>query len=114
MLSAFHLLGLAVAEESDPVGTAEDDPLDEHVLEGERLEVAGADLRATFVAYKRESDLAPIVLNVHLGEAMMLLSGSCWGICSIRHVPAMDNGLESYCVTRWLGYNWTATVMAAT
>ena len=76
MLSAFHLLGLAVAEESDPVGTAEDDLFDEHVLEGERLEVAGADLRATFVAYKRESDLAPIVLNVHLDVFLELVRDS--------------------------------------
>ena len=104
-----------MAEEPDPVGAAEDDLLDCHILERERLEVARADLRATFVAHQGEPDLTPVVLNVHLGEAMilLLLSRRSWGVGGIRHAPSMDHRLEIYCVTRPRDC-WTAAVLAAT
>ena len=106
--SRLLMLGFSVTKEPDPVGAAEDDLLNEHILQGERLHVPAADLGAPLVTHQGEPNLAPIVLNIHLGEAMVLWR--FWGICR-RHISPMNHRLETYGVT-WF-HNKTA-ILATT
>ena len=80
-----------MAEESDPIGTAKDNLVNDHVFKSEGFHAAAADLGPSLAADLSKSDLACIILQVHLREKVRIFTGADFS--------PMDYGLKAIYVT---------------
>lgn len=83
-----------MAEESDPIGTAEDHLVNDHIFKSEGFHAPAADLSLPLAADLSKSNLASIILQVHLREKVRIFTGA--------NFSPMDDGLKAIYVTTLL------------